>query len=256
MRPSGARGTWPAPLMAIHSEIREALAVQTSKIDKREFNTGVQVGDYIEETAASGGPLRVEVYARAKLPTTHGTFDIIVFRNSLDDKEHVALLQGDVHEGTHIPIRVHSECLTGDVFSSRRCDCREQLQLALDTLGKVQHGLVFYMRQEGRGIGLGNKIRAYTLQEGGLDTFEANQHLGFDADLRDYRIAAMMLRLLKVASIDLATNNPDKVQGLESHGIKVMKRIPIIAPPNPHNQGYLESKAHSGHFLGPKRSAQ
>lgn len=230
-----------------------------------ESGTGVDVQDTVDvgaviesaDTPSQSAPrLKVEVYARAALPTAHGTFVVVVFRNNLDDKEHVALVRGRVRGRSHVPVRLHSECLTGDVFSSQRCDCREQLDMALSSLGRAENGVVLYMRQEGRGIGLGNKIRAYTLQEQGLDTFEANMHLGFDADLRDYRIAALMLEGLAVESIDLATNNPDKVRGLEKHGVQIGSRIPIIVGHNRHNQVYLRTKAESGHLLNIENTAE
>ena len=191
----------------------------------------------------------VEVFARAKLPTRSGEFEIVVFRSSFDDKEHLALVRGDVAGSPEVPVRLHSECLTGDVLGSLRCDCREQLEMAMETLGQEERGILLYMRQEGRGIGLGNKIRAYALQERGFNTFEANEHLGFDADLRDYRVAALMLRMLGPKSITLATNNPRKVLGLESHGVVVSGRSPLVAEENPHNSAYLATKAKSGHML-------
>ncbi|MBC7792839.1 MAG: GTP cyclohydrolase II, partial [Clostridia bacterium] len=167
------------------------------------------------------GLATLEVFSRATLPTKFGTFAILVFHNNRDDKEHVALVRGDVRGVEHVPIRVHSECLTGDAFSSLRCDCREQLERAMEMLGRADQGLLLYMRQEGRGIGLGNKIRAYALQEQGLDTVEANEHLGFDDDQRDYAIAALMLKALGVKAVDLVTNNPKKILGLMRHGVEV-----------------------------------
>jgi len=191
----------------------------------------------------------VEAFAHAHLPSRFGDFRIVIFRNSLDDKEHVALVRGLVRDAQEVSVRVHSECLTGDVLGSLRCDCRDQLEMALEKIGAEERGVLLYMRQEGRGIGLGNKIRAYALQENGLDTFEANEHLGFDADLRDYRVAAMILRLLGVRSVHLATNNPRKVFGLNAHGVKVVDRVPVLTEQNPYNQGYLASKARSGHLI-------
>jgi GTP cyclohydrolase II len=195
------------------------------------------------------GKVRVSVYARAKLPTRHGEFTMLVFRSNVDDKEHVALVRGDVRGAGQVPARVHSECLTGDVLASLRCDCRDQLELALYDLGRSERGILLYMRQEGRGIGLGNKIRAYALQEGGMDTYEANRHLGFDDDLRTYDVAALMLELLGVESIELGTNNPRKIFGLRGHGIDVSGRQPVVARANPHNARYLAAKKNSGHML-------
>ncbi|MEK7703523.1 MAG: GTP cyclohydrolase II [Myxococcota bacterium] len=192
----------------------------------------------------------IEVYARAHLPTRLGVFELFVFRNSLDDKEHVALARGAVLGRHHVTVRLHSECLTGDVLGSLRCDCRDQLELAMGALGEANEGLLLYLRQEGRGIGLGNKIRAYALQERGLDTIEANEHLGFDGDLRDYRVAALILRLFGVASVQLVTNNPGKIDGLRSYGVHVAARAGLVAPTNPHNAQYLATKAsRAGHLL-------
>ena len=190
-----------------------------------------------------------EVFAIAHLPTQHGVFDIVVFKNSLDNKEHIALIRGDVSEAKAVPARLHSECLTGDVLGSLRCDCRNQLEQALERLAAAEHGVLLYMRQEGRGIGLGQKIRAYALQEKGLDTFEANEHLGFDADLRDYRVASLMLKLLNVGSIELATNNPAKISGLEAGGIKIARRQSALTEINQHNQLYVEAKTRAGHLF-------
>lgn len=203
-----------------------------------------EVGARLED-----GEVWVELYSRAQLPTRFGDFHILVFTNSQDNKEHVALVRGAVRGATQVPLRVHSECLTGDVLGSLRCDCRDQLELALRHFGEQPRGVLVYMRQEGRGIGLGNKIRAYALQETGLDTFQANEHLGFDADLRDYRVAALIIRLLGVESIELGTNNPRKVFGLKANGIEVAQRRPVIAEQNPHNRVYLASKAKFGHIL-------
>ncbi len=192
----------------------------------------------------------VRVFARAKLPTRFGDFNVIVFKNSVDNKEHLAIVRGVVQGGEAVPMRVHSECLTGDVFGSLRCDCRDQLEFTLRSLGQQECGVLVYLRQEGRGIGLGNKIRAYSLQEKGFDTYEANQHLGFDDDLRDYRIAALIVQALKIESVGLVTNNPKKISGLEENGIKVVDRVPVVMDVNPHNKGYLRTKAKkSGHLL-------
>ena len=193
--------------------------------------------------------LEVEVFSLAHLPTRQGSFDIIVFRNSADDKEHVAMVRGEVRGQFEVSVRLHSECLTGDVLGSLRCDCRDQLNQVLEHLGQSDRGVLLYMRQEGRGIGLGQKIRAYALQEQGLDTFEANVHLGFDADLRDYKVAALMLRLLGIESIELATNNPAKMFGLRAHGIKVASRRAVVTKLNPHNKAYVDAKVKAGHLL-------
>ncbi len=203
-------------------------------------------------TKLSAGSTTVELYASAKLPTQHGDFSIFVFRNNIDNLEHVALVRGENLVGAeNVPVRVHSECLTGDVMGSLRCDCRDQLEVALDLLGSEDKGILVYMRQEGRGIGLGNKIKAYALQQQeGLDTVDANKHLGFDDDLRDYTVAGLILKTFELKSIILATNNPLKVKGLEKVGVEVAKRLPVITQRNPHNDDYLRTKARkSGHLL-------
>jgi GTP cyclohydrolase II len=186
----------------------------------------------------------------AELPSRFGDFHIVAFENNQDGKEHVAITKGDVIGEANVPVRLHSECLTGDVVGSLRCDCRDQLEAALKAIGQMERGMVLYLRQEGRGIGLINKIRAYSLQDDGLDTVEANLALGFRDDERDYTVAAHMLKALKVQSIQLMTNNPKKISQLEQHGIQVNGRIPHIMEPNEHNRFYLETKAaKSGHMI-------
>jgi len=187
--------------------------------------------------------------ASAKLPTEFGNFNVIAF--STEDKlNHAALVSGQAIGKSNVLVRIHSECLTGDVFHSMKCDCRKQLEAAVKKISK-EGGIIVYLRQEGRGIGLYNKIRAYGLQEKGMDTVEANTKLGFDADERDYLIAADILRHLKVKSVRLMTNNPEKVSCLEKSGIKVEKRIPILTRSNRFNKKYLESKKKKlGHFMG------
>jgi GTP cyclohydrolase II len=188
--------------------------------------------------------------AVADLPTRFGDFRVMAFWNDRDGKEDAALVKGRPWDGEDIPVRIHSECLTGDAFGSLRCDCRDQLEASLRFIGKQESGLVLYLRQEGRGIGLANKIRAYALQDQGLDTVEANQALGFRDDERDYGVAAHMLGLLQVRSIRLITNNPRKIAGLEQHGIRITGRIPLVVPPNEHNLFYLSTKAsRSGHYI-------
>ncbi len=184
----------------------------------------------------------VKIVAVADLPTQYGKFQIVAFVNSEDDKDHVALVKGDVFEKSDVPVRLHSECLTGDTFGSLRCDCHDQLVFSLKTLKSHKNGVLLYMRQEGRGIGLTNKIRAYQLQDFGYDTFEANKALGFADDERDYRVAAHMLMALNVRSVKLLTNNPDKIEDLTRHGIKVTGREPIYGTPNKHNRRYLQTK--------------
>ena len=192
----------------------------------------------------------VRIEAIAELPSRFGDFHIVAFWNNRDEKEHVAIIKGEILDAEDVPVRLHSECLTGDVIGSLRCDCRDQLEAALRMIGQMNKGIVLYMRQEGRGIGLINKIRAYSLQDQGLDTVQANLALGFRDDERDYAIAAHMLESLKVKSIQLITNNPKKMDQLTEYGIHISGRIPHIMPTNEHNHFYLETKAaKSGHLL-------
>jgi GTP cyclohydrolase II len=191
----------------------------------------------------------IEFYAEAPLPTARGLFRTVVFRDRRTGAEHVAMVMGDV-AGESVPARVHSECLTSEVLGSLKCDCRAQLDRALDYVAERDRGVVLYLRQEGRGIGLGNKIRAYALQAKGHDTYEANRLLGFPDDLRRYDTAAEMLRLLRVRSVELITNNPLKVAGLTEAGIPVRARIPLPSPANPHNVEYLRVKRdRTGHLI-------
>lgn len=192
----------------------------------------------------------VHIEAIAELPSRFGDFHIVAFSNNQDNKEHIAIIKGEVLGAADVPVRLHSECLTGDVIGSLRCDCRDQLEASLKKIGEMEKGIVLYLRQEGRGIGLTNKIRAYSLQDQGLDTVEANLALGFRDDERDYAVAAHMLHSLKVQSVHLMTNNPKKIAELEQHGILVSQRIPHILPSNEHNRFYLETKAaKSGHMI-------
>jgi GTP cyclohydrolase II len=198
------------------------------------------------------GPHRicVKVDAVAELPTRFGRFQIVAFWNNRDGKDHVALVHGDVMGAAEVPTRLHSECLTGDGLGSLRCDCRDQLEVAMRRLSSMRRGLLLYLRQEGRGIGLRNKIRAYALQDRGLDTVEANRALGFRDDERDYEVAAHMLASLNVESIQLMTNNPDKIAQLKRYGVEIVKRLPLVIPPNEFDRDYLLAKAvRSGHQL-------
>ncbi|HQR31073.1 MAG TPA: GTP cyclohydrolase II [Anaeromyxobacteraceae bacterium] len=192
----------------------------------------------------------VRIVAVARLPTRFGDFRLVGFWNNRDGKEHVAMVHGDVVGAEDVAVRLHSECLTGDVMGSLRCDCRDQLAEGLRAIQREGRGVLLYLRQEGRGIGLLNKIRAYALQEQGLDTVEANQALGFRDDERDYAVAAHMVKSLGLRSVRVITNNPDKMAQLTRHGVVVSGRIPHVIPPNEHNRFYLETKAaRSGHLI-------
>lgn len=192
---------------------------------------------------------RARLVAEARLPTRYGEFTVAAF-DADDGKEYGAVIKGDVRGHRGVPVRLHSECFTGDVMGSVKCDCRDQLEAALEYLGSAERGAVVYLRQEGRGIGLANKIRAYALQDGGLDTVEANLALGFDDDERRYDIAAHILAELGIESVRLLTNNPNKVAGIEAHGIRVDGRIPLQVPLRDEFRHYLSTKkAKSGHLL-------
>jgi 3,4-dihydroxy 2-butanone 4-phosphate synthase / GTP cyclohydrolase II len=192
----------------------------------------------------------VERVVSTRLPTAFGDFDAVGYRSLLDDKHHVALVKGELAGKSDVLVRVHSECLTGDVFHSMRCDCGEQLASALSMIEEEGEGVLLYLSQEGRGIGLLNKLRAYRLQEDGLDTIEANERLGLPADLRDYGIGAQILADLGLSSIRILTNNPKKIKGLEGYGLSVTAQIPIEQTPNEHNADYLRTKAQRmGHIL-------
>lgn len=192
----------------------------------------------------------LERFSEADVPTERGVLRTIVFKDRRNGREHVALVVGQVAGKEGVPVRIHSECLTSEVFGSLKCDCRQQLDRALDFVTQGGLGVVLYLRQEGRGIGLGNKIKAYALQAKGLDTYEANRQLGFADDLRTYDIAAEMLRNLDVRSVDLITNNPLKIAGMVEEGIPVRRRIPSRTEHNPHNVDYLKTKRErTGHLI-------
>ena len=205
-----------------------------------------------DHECAGFGPHKicVRIIAIADLPSRFGRFQVAAFWNNRDGKDHIAILHGNPMGKDRVPTRVHSECLTGDALGSLRCDCRDQLEVALRRIAQEECGIVLYLRQEGRGIGLLNKMRAYGLQDRGLDTVEANLALGFRDDEREYSIAAHMLHSLKVRSIQLLTNNPKKVEELQQYGVEISGRLPHVIPANEHNRFYLETKRdRSGHLL-------
>lgn len=198
----------------------------------------------------------VKVVSAAKLPSRFGNFTAIGFHQTSDDKEHAAFVKGDVVNKENVLVRLHSECLTGDAIGSLRCDCRDQLEGALRKIEEEDEGIVLYLRQEGRGIGLTNKLKAYALQDRGMDTVEANLALGFEDDQRDYHLAGHMLKSLGVKSIRLLTNNPKKLIELQKWQIEITERVKHIYPDNPFNIQYLDTKKkRSGHLLDPEMTA-
>ena len=208
----------------------------------------ITIADLIKYRKRTQELMKIEVVAN--MPTDNGTFKIVGFENHIDGKEHIALVKGDVKGKEGVTVRIHSECFTGDILGSLRCDCGSQLKTAMRRIDRLGEGVVLYLRQEGRGIGLLNKLRAYNLQEEGMDTLDANLHLGFGADMRDYAVAAQMLKALGVKSIKLLTNNPLKINGLEEYGIPVVEREEIEIEHNKVNKIYLKTKKERmGHLL-------
>ncbi len=200
--------------------------------------------------------MSVNFVEKAKLPTAWATFDMHGFFEESTGKEHVVLTLGDINDGQPVLARLHSECLTGDALFSQRCDCGPQLNAALEAIAKAGRGALLYLRQEGRGIGLLNKIKAYNLQDQGFDTVEANEKLGFAADLRDYSICTPMLEHLGIQQLRLMTNNPRKVKAMTSQGVEVVERIALRVGDNPHNEKYLATKAGKlGHFIDHQRES-
>lgn len=208
----------------------------------------IRIADLI--TYLRGQDDSLQCYAQATLPTPYGPFRIFAYRDNFTGRDHLALVRGEVQGSPPPLVRIHSECLTGDVFGSQRCDCGPQLEKALELIATEGRGVIIYLRQEGRGIGLCNKVRAYALQDQGLDTVEANLQLGFPPDARDYAVAALILKDLGIRQVRLMTNNPQKVNDLEHHGISVNERIPLVIPPTVHNWRYLHAKREKlGHLL-------
>jgi 3,4-dihydroxy 2-butanone 4-phosphate synthase/GTP cyclohydrolase II len=221
---------------------------ELAKFAKRHRLAMITIADLIQYRMRT--ETLVRRVASASLPTSHGDFKVVAFESLIDRETHVALVKGEIGEGENVLVRVHSRCLTGDVFHSARCDCGPQLDAAMEKIGEEGRGILLYLNQEGRGIGLANKILAYELQDQGLDTVEANERLGFKADQRDYGIGVQILRDLGVRSMRLLSNNPRKLVGIEGYNLSVVDWIPLEIPPSEHTRRYLKAKKDKlGHKL-------
>jgi 3,4-dihydroxy 2-butanone 4-phosphate synthase / GTP cyclohydrolase II len=243
-------GLYPAGVICeiLDDDGTAARRPQLEKFAKRHSLKSITVADLVAYRLRN--ERLVHRIAEARLPTEYGEWHVIGYRNDVDDHEHIALIFGDVKDGEGILVRMHSKCLTGDVFGSLRCDCGWQLHAAMTTIQERGRGVVVYLDQEGRGIGLLNKLKAYELQDTGADTVEANERLGFKPDLRNYGIGAQILLDLGLKSIRPMTNNPRKLVGLEGYGLRVEERVPIVPPSTSENQGYLDAKRDKlGHLL-------
>jgi GTP cyclohydrolase II len=208
--------------------------------------------EYCKDEGSSAGDeeICVQLVATTQLPTRYGVFQLVGFFDTGAKKEHTALVKGDVTRSKECTVRIHSECHTGDVFGSLKCDCRDQLESSIKYISSQECGVLIYLKQEGRGIGLLNKIKAYKLQELGLDTVEANEFLGFPDDMREYGVAARIIQILGIKSVALLTNNPEKIKGLRKEGITIVRRIPLVVKPNNYNEMYLKTKRNKmGHLL-------
>jgi 3,4-dihydroxy 2-butanone 4-phosphate synthase / GTP cyclohydrolase II len=243
-------GMYPAGVICeiMNEDGTMARVPQLAKVARKHGLLMITIADLIRYRMRTEGLVRK--VASARLPTEQGEFAIHAFESLIDGETHVALVRGDIGDGEDVLVRVHSKCLTGDVFHSARCDCGEQLHTAMERIAKAGRGVLLYLNQEGRGIGLANKIRAYELQDQGYDTVEANERLGFKADQRDYGIGAQVLRTLGVRSMRLLTNNPRKFVGLEGYGLSVSATVPLEVPASEHSRRYLKTKKEKlGHRL-------